>query len=236
MAWIALATLWILLGAWCAEMEPQPAPAPVISALSDGLLRTVEGTVVDAGPVRAEIDDDLDPTPSPLPPEKPTQRVDLRLSSIENVTDENDAQVPADGIVRLTLRWPSVPGQPFRCGERLRADIRPLPPQVYRDPGAWNRQDYLLSLGITSTATAEAIAWNGSRPHDKSRHLAGWDDLTAQVHCRLADAQRTASSRLLALPAATRKLPRPFASAATTPSCSPPWSPATAPSSPIPCA
>ncbi len=207
-AWIALATLWILLGAWCAEMEPQPAPAPVISALSDGLLRTVEGTVVDAGPVRAEIDDDLDPTPAPLPPEKPTQRVDLRLSSIENVTDEIDTQVPADGVVRLTLRWPSVPGQPFRCGERLRADIRPLPPQIYRDPGAWNRQDYLLSLGITSTATTDGDRVERLAP--AQRASAGWDDLTARVHCRLTDAQRTASSRLLALPAATRKLPRPL--------------------------
>src|SRR5580700_2518589 len=50
--WLPLATLWILLGAWCAEMEPQPAPAPELALLSDGLLRTVEGTVVDAGPVR----------------------------------------------------------------------------------------------------------------------------------------------------------------------------------------
>ena len=51
-SWLALAPFWILLGAWCAEMEPQPAPAPVLGAMSDGLLRTVEGTVMDAGPVR----------------------------------------------------------------------------------------------------------------------------------------------------------------------------------------
>src|SRR5580698_950264 len=41
-AWLPLAILWILLGAWCGEMEPQPAPAPELAALSDGLLRTVE--------------------------------------------------------------------------------------------------------------------------------------------------------------------------------------------------
>ena len=27
-AWLPLAALWLLLGAWCAEMEPHPAPAP----------------------------------------------------------------------------------------------------------------------------------------------------------------------------------------------------------------
>src|SRR5581483_3026181 len=51
-SWFALVPLWILLGAWCAEMEPQPAPAAVLGNLSDGLLRTVEGTITDAGPVR----------------------------------------------------------------------------------------------------------------------------------------------------------------------------------------
>ena len=51
-AWLPLATLWCLLGAWCALMEPQPAPAPALASLSDGLLRSVEGTVVDVGAVR----------------------------------------------------------------------------------------------------------------------------------------------------------------------------------------
>jgi hypothetical protein len=49
-AWLPLVILWCLLGAWCAETEPHPAPAPALTALSDGLLRTAEGTVVDAGP------------------------------------------------------------------------------------------------------------------------------------------------------------------------------------------
>ena len=50
--WAPLAALWCLLGVWCAEMEPQPAPSREILALSDGLMRTVEGTVADAGPLR----------------------------------------------------------------------------------------------------------------------------------------------------------------------------------------
>jgi competence protein ComEC len=59
-AWFSLAALWCVLGAWCGEMEPQPAAAPAVAVRSDGLLRTVEGTVVDAGPVRSEAEENLD--------------------------------------------------------------------------------------------------------------------------------------------------------------------------------
>ena len=59
-AWLPLAALWCLLGAWCAEMQPQPAPAPALAALSDGLVRTVEGTVIDAGPVRGELEQNVE--------------------------------------------------------------------------------------------------------------------------------------------------------------------------------
>ena len=69
-AWLPLAVLWLLLGAWCAQMEPRPAPAPALAALSDGLLRSVEGTVVDAGPVRGEAEQDLD---APNAEEEPAQ-------------------------------------------------------------------------------------------------------------------------------------------------------------------
>jgi hypothetical protein len=64
-AWLPVALLWCLLGAWCAEMEPHPAPAPALNALSDGLLRTVEGTVTDAPPVR-ESSSRMSMKPQPL--------------------------------------------------------------------------------------------------------------------------------------------------------------------------
>ncbi len=68
MAWLPLAALWLLLGAWCGEMEPHPAAAPALTALSDGLLRTVEGTVVGAGPVRTELEQNVDEPWPRLPP------------------------------------------------------------------------------------------------------------------------------------------------------------------------
>jgi competence protein ComEC len=150
--------------------------------------------------------------PSPAAPaQKLTQRIDLRVSSIESVNDEDDVQVPAQGGVRLTVRWPSLPGQPIRCGELVRAVVRLLPPEVYRDPGAWNRQEYLLAQGITSTGTlnSERVEQLGTGPASSSRWF-DWRTAAPALHCRLSEAQRTASNRLLALPAATRRLPRAF--------------------------
>ncbi len=147
--WLPLAVLWLLLGAWCAWMEPHPAPAPALAALSDGLLRTVEGTVVDAGPVRGEMEQSWTRPAS----QRPAQRIDLRVSSLEVVTDADDAQEPLEGGVRLTVRWPaSAPGaaqgpQPFHCGERVRAVVRLLPPESYHDPGVWSREEFLARPG-----------------------------------------------------------------------------------------
>ena len=198
--WIPVAVLWCLLGAWCAEMEPQPAPSQPLASLSDGLLRTVEGTVVETGPVRAESQQNAEePVTEGL-----TQRVDLQLASIEAVTDAEDVQAPAQGNVRLTVRWPApaeghpVP-TPLRCGQRVRAVAQLLVPQDYRDPGAWSRKDYLLDQGITSTASvnADGVETIGS-------------PLQSSFKCRLSTWQHASSARLLALPDAMRRVPGPL--------------------------
>ena len=208
-AWLPLAVLWCLLGAWCAWMEPQPAPAPALAALSDGLLRTVEGTVVDAGPVRGEIEQNLNDNDSAepaatAPEQQPSQRIDLRISTLEVVTDGGDAQAPVAGGVRLTVRWPPIhpaqPGpRPFLCGQRVRAVVRLLPPEVYHDPGVWSRENFLLDQGITSTATVaiDRIDRLGTSP---GLFLA----------CRLSGLQHASSARLIALPTAMRHLPAPL--------------------------
>jgi competence protein ComEC len=204
-AWLPLAVLWLLLGSWCAEMEPRPAPAPTVAALSDGLLRTVEGTVVNAGAVRGEIEENLidydshsEPAEAAEPAEQPSQRLDLRVSSLEVVTDTDDAQRPVDGDVRLNVRWPegAASVQPFQCGERVRAVARLLPPEVYHDAGVWNREDFLVDQDITSTATVkiDRVERIGRSP---GQFLV----------CRISGLQHATSNRLLALPAAMRRLP-----------------------------
>ena len=200
-AWLPLAVLWLLLGAWCAEMEPHPAPAPSLAALSDGLLRTVEGTVVDAGPVRGELEQNLD---EPAAAQLPAQRIDLRVSSLEVVTDTEDTQAAVEGGVRLTVHWPQNPSGPsgpqlFQCGEHVRAVVRLLPPEVYHDPGVWSREDFLVDQGITSTATV-SIDRVERLGKSSGRFLA----------CRVSGLQRATSARLLALPAAMRGLPAPL--------------------------
>jgi competence protein ComEC len=216
-AWLPVATLWCLLGAWCALMEPQPAPAPALASLSDGLLRSVEGTVMDAGAVRGETEQNLNDEPEDrAPAPQPTQRIDLRVSSLEMVTDTEDTQAQIAGGVRLTVRWPegtatqaaplpnqatSPTAQPFRCGDRIRAAVRLLLSETYHDPGVWSREDYLLDQGITSTASVaiervERIGQSGS---------AG-----TFLTCRVNALQHATTTRLLALPAAMRRLPAPL--------------------------
>jgi competence protein ComEC len=203
--WLPMAVLWLLLGAWCAEMEPHPEPAPALAALSDGLLRTVEGTVVDAGPMRGETEQSLidhdDHGDAVEPQQRPSQRIDLRVSSMEVVTDASDVQTPVEGGVRLTVHWPqnAAGQQPFQCGERVRAVVRLLPPEVYRDPGVWSRQDFLLDQGITSTATVSIDRVDRLGP-SSSRFLA----------CRFSGFQHASSARLLGLPAAMRHVPAPL--------------------------
>ena len=193
-AWLPLAVLWCLLGAWCAEMQPQPAPVPALAALSDGLIRSIEGTIIEAGPVRGELEQNVDEAQSTAP----AQRLDLRIANVEVVTDNEDEQEGMPGGLRLTVRWPdgqrNIAG--FHCGDRIRADARLMQPEVYRDPGAWSRKDYLLDQGITSTATVSAdhVEVLGT-VHDHS-----WA-------CLISAWQRSASERILALPAAMRKMP-----------------------------
>jgi competence protein ComEC len=194
---IPVATLWCLLGAWCAEMEPHPAPTPALNTVSDGLLRTVKGMIIDAAPIRDEPRQIVDQQPT----EGPTQRIDLHVSSVEVVTDQRDDQTLIDGGVRLTIRWPLVPlGQPipqgFPCGEHIRAVARLLPPTVYRDPGAWNRSEYLLDQGITSTASV---------PIDRVESLGTATNIS--FACRVSGWQHAASVRLLHFPAQCKGCP-----------------------------
>jgi competence protein ComEC len=195
---LPLAILWLLLGAWCAEMEPHPAAAAALLQLSDGLLRTVEGTVSDAGPVRNETEQSLD-TAEAAVSERPSQRIDLRVSSLEVVTDAEDVQKNISGGVRLTVRWPANASglQPFHCGDHIRAIVRLLPPETYRDPGVWSRADFLLDAGITSTATVNI----------ERVERVGAAQASASLTCRIRGLQEASSARLLALPSAMRSLP-----------------------------
>ena len=195
--WLPLTLLWCLLGAWCAQMEPLPIADPTLESLSDGLLRTVEGTVVEAGSIQSEqnLEESADE-------ELPSQRVDIHLSSIELVTDNTDVQIPSSGNVRLTVRWPlqdrskSPADSAFHCGDQLRAVARLLQPETYHDPGAWSREQYLVEQGVTATATVSFERIERLSPSQASPFA-----------CRIGAWQRASTQRLLALPQTMRHLP-----------------------------
>jgi len=200
--WLPLALLWSLLGYWCAMMEPHPSAASKLASLSDGLLRTVEGTVVDTGPVRSELEQNLNEPPAAAP----ARRVDLSASSVELVDDAVDEQLKIAGGVRLTVRWPAgaAPQESAQaampsCGDHIRTVARLFLPGTYRDPGAFSRADYLLEQGITSTASVNIDRL------EIVGHSPGWF-----LSCRLSALQHRASERLLALPARMRWLPAPL--------------------------
>ncbi len=206
--WVPMAALWLMLGVWCGLTEPLPSPAPDVASRSDGLLRTVEGTVIDTAPVRNEaepivIDEDASDAERAT---QLSQRIDVQLGSMEEVTDTEDFQTPVSGAVRLTVRWPEgvnteMAAQTFHCGDRIRADARLLRPIVYHDPGVWSRADYLLDRGITST---------GSLSVDRIEAAGSNAEVGLQFRCKLSAIQHDMTARLMNLPAAMRGWPTPL--------------------------
>lgn len=211
--WLPIGAIWLVLGVWSAETEPAPAPNPAIAQLSDGLLRTVEGTVTDAGPLRrrdATGDSLEDQEPETLPETQggQIQRVDLQLSSAEVITDASDAILPMPKTgatkLRLSVVWPSLPGEAIRCGQRLRAVVRILPPDTFHDPGVWSRATYLETQEITASASVFATRRDGNEPRLSLLSPSNENSAT----CLLNQARNAASARLQTLPTLTSNLPR----------------------------
>jgi competence protein ComEC len=209
LTWLPIAVIWLVLGAWSAETEPTPAPDPVVAQLSDGLLRTVEGNIVDAGPIRNPQNEAED---SEYGEESESngqsQRVDLQLSAAEVVDDFSDRiqpiPYPATARLRLSIRWPSGNAAPLVCGQKLRAVVRMLPPDTFHDPGIWSRAVYLESQQITATASLLATRRDGEQP----RLILLGPPNSRSIPCLLNRARDAASNRLQSLPSRTRHLPR----------------------------
>ena len=206
--WLPMAVLWVLLGAWCAEMEPQPSPSPQLAALANGLMRDVDGTVINADTLR----DESISNPDVVSNDGPSQRVDVQVENIEVVNDSMDRMEPATGAVRLTVRWPAdtiqATSQALHCGDRIRASVPLQLPVDYRTPGAWSRTAYLLDQKITATASMKierieklAATENSGSPWQR------WKWTRAQLGCWLHATQQNVSARILALPAAMRSMP-----------------------------
>jgi len=213
--WLPIAAIWLVLGIWSAETEPSPAPNPAVAQLSDGLLRTVEGTVTDAGPMRnqdaaQEAPQDQEFETLPEATGERLQRVDLQVESAEVVTDASDEMRPItkaeNAKLRISVLWPDGSGQPIQCGQRLRAVIRILPPDTFHDPGVWSRATYLETQEISASASLLVT----KRDRGEPRLTIVSSRANFSIACLLDEARNSASSRLQSLPRLTRRLPRPL--------------------------
>ena len=220
MTWTVVALLWTVLGAWSAEMQPSPSPNPVVIQLADGLLRTVEGTVVDAGPMRTAEQDEDDDTDSGEGAASgrgfreatgAIQRLDLQLTAAETVTDEKDAVVPVekdrDARIRLSLHWPEAVAPALQCGDTIRAVVRVQTTDVYHDPGVWSRAEWLESQDVTAGATLDASREDGPANDRQPRFTLLDSRKQSSGACLLNRLRNLAIERLQTLPAATRGMP-----------------------------
>lgn len=103
LTWLPMALLWIGLGTWSEAMEPAPVPdAQLAQFASDGLLRTIEGTIAIAEPLRDNAIDDQsndrdaipENTETPLASGSLRQQVDLDVSAAEAISDAYDRIEP----------------------------------------------------------------------------------------------------------------------------------------------
>jgi competence protein ComEC len=132
MTWMATALVYILLGAFCAEIAPAVDPQQQLALLADNTQRTVQGEIVRLGPVRSVVSS----APfSNTTHEEHSQQFDLRLKSV--------------GTARVTLYAPVE--QPFprlACDDEVHATLALHQEERYLDPGVWDASAYLHQQGI----------------------------------------------------------------------------------------
>jgi competence protein ComEC len=179
---LPLAGLFLLLGAFCSESAPQPAPQTRLALLADGTQRTIEGSVIKMGPIR-RVESAL-PFSDKIHEEK-SQQLQLALIS---VSGENGGMVPLHGGLSLTLYAPLETAFPrIVCGETVHAALTMRQPDRYLDPGVWDERAYMLNEGIGALGSAKLVAFSvvTASPHPS-------------LTCRLHTLQQDVSSRLIA--------------------------------------
>ncbi|MGC9199654.1 MAG: ComEC/Rec2 family competence protein [Acidobacteriaceae bacterium] len=195
--------LWVVVGCWCAQMEPPIPQQQRLQQFADGLSRTVRGSVVRVRTLPAP--------PRNLPQRghdsgawegdsaPGTQSIDLAVQSVEYLTPDISTMQPTSGGIRVTLEGPP---RSFRCGDLIEMDVRLRTPDVYRDPGAWSYKDYLLNQGIGATGSVRSSGVHLLRGGSST-------GIHPTLRCRVFAAQAWASGRLQAFvdSSASRRLP-----------------------------
>ncbi len=176
---VALGLLFLLLGAFCCELQPPVQPQRELAAIADGAEQSVTGEVVRIEPVRHATHTAFFGHKTS---EEQVQRVDVRVASA------GAAPIPMAGGLRLSLYAPIGGHLPaLTCGTKLRVAAVMHTEQRYLDPGVWDTSAYLHEQGIGALGSAAA---------DKAV-LVGQG--SPSLACRLHLLQTQASSRIVAL-------------------------------------
>jgi competence protein ComEC len=190
---LSVATLWMVVGLWCAEIQPSPPSQQTLLSYADGLSRTVRGRIIrirKLPPQAAPTGGDIDPTTwseSSDSLQDGTISLDLTVDAIEQVTPDVATMLPGEGGVRITVIGSA---NNFACGDRIEAPLRMKAPERYRDPGAWQYADYLLEQGIGAHANVKA-----ERLTRLQQTHTAWD--APQLRCTLYAAQAWAADRMV---------------------------------------
>lgn len=189
-AWVPVAAIWVVLGLAGAEWQPSPAYPTALMRYADNLSRNVEAHVVRVRPGTVAASADEDQVPAWEATEESAGAhplsVDLEIDAIEYITPDVSRMEPVSGGVRVSVyNWDgNAEGLKLGCGDRVELALRLRPMERYKDPGAFQYADFLMTQGIALEANAQA-----SRVRVAGASAAGW-------RCRLYAAQAWASGRM----------------------------------------
>ncbi len=186
----AALAFWIVVGCWCAEIEPSVPTHPELQSYADGLSRNVRGRITRVRLLPAQPSDtdiqtlqpwQIEPGGWELDTAPPRESIDLDIAAVEDITPDISTMRPLTGGVRIVLT-----GEPvaLHCGEEIELPLRMRTPDVYRDPGAFSYANQLLAEGIDLTASA------------KSKAITQFSSTAPTVSCHLYDIQTWAADRL----------------------------------------
>jgi competence protein ComEC len=186
------ATLGVLLGLFCSEVQPRPpastpleriafaTPAATPATRHAGILTThfVAGAVIRTMPVR--LIETYAPYSSTVRHEH-SQQIDLLVSAVDN------QPLPAPEGLRLTVFAPGDGTFPqLACGSTLSGPVAMHTEERFLDPGVWDASAWLRQQGISALGSAHAedvaVVVTNSRP---------------AFACWIHNIQQTASERLV---------------------------------------
>lgn len=161
-ALLAAGAVWVLLGMFCAEVQPRPASETPLgrvaeaSAVATPATRRegietsslIEGTIQRTSGVRRVVS--LAPY-SDTVREEQSQQVDVRVATVDG------QPLPSPEGLRLTVYAPAGGRLPaMGCGSAIRGRMTVHEGERFLDPGVWDAGEWLRQQGIAALGSAHA--------------------------------------------------------------------------------